>query len=179
LIIKSQSSKPLCLAIKNKNLLFTPVYLTFIQQKQITMLKVSQILASKAQNAVYTVSPTQMVIEALELMSERNIGAVMVMEHNRLVGIFSERDYARKGILQDRKAKSTPIAAVMTEHVITVGPESGINECMRLMSEKKFRHLPVLEDGRITGLISIGDVVTAIIREQEYRIQSLEQYITS
>jgi len=143
------------------------------------MLKVSQILASKAQNAVYALSPTQMVIEALELMSERNIGAAMVMEKDQLVGIFSERDYARKGILQDRKAKSTTIAEVMTEHVITVGPESSINECMRLMSEKKFRHLPVLEDGRVVGLISIGDVVTAIIREQEYRIQSLEQYITS
>jgi CBS domain-containing protein len=143
------------------------------------MLKVRQILDSKVQNAVYALSPTQMVIEALELMAERNIGAVMVMEQERLVGIFSERDYARKGILKDRKAKSTPIDAVMTTHVITVGPDSSIEECMRLMSEKKFRHLPVLEDGRIVGLISISDVVTAIIREQEDRIQSLEQYITS
>jgi CBS domain-containing protein len=143
------------------------------------MLKVSQILASKPQNAVYAVSPEQMVIEALELMSERNIGAVMVMDHNRLVGIFSERDYARKGILQDRKAKSTPISAVMTTHVISVGTASSLGECMRLMSEKRFRHLPVVEDGRVVGLISISDVVTAIIREQEDRIQSLEQYITS
>ncbi len=143
------------------------------------MLKVRQILDSKVQNAVYALSPTQMVIEAHELMAERNIGAVMVMEQERLVGIFSERDYARKGILKDRKAKSTPIDAVMTTHVITVGPDSSIEECMRLMSEKKFRHLPVLEEGRIVGLISISDVVTAIIREQEDRIQSLEQYITS
>jgi len=143
------------------------------------MLKVSQVLASKTPNAVYALKPTQMVIEALELMSERNIGTVMVMENDRLMGIFSERDYARKGILKDRKAESTPIDAVMTAHVITVGPDSSIEECMRLMSEKKFRHLPVLEDGQVLGLISIGDVVTAIIREQGDRIQSLEQYITS
>lgn len=143
------------------------------------MLKVSQILTSKAQNAVFAVAPTQMVIEALELMAARNIGAVMVMEGERLVGIFSERDYARKGIIQDRKAKSTPVSEVMTANVFTVNPEASIEDCMQLMSEKKFRHLPVLQGSDVMGLISIGDVVTAIIREQQYRIQSLEQYITS
>lgn len=143
------------------------------------MLKVSQILASKTQNAVYSVTPTQMVIEALELMAARNIGAVMVMEGERLVGIFSERDYARKGIIQDRKAKSTPVSEVMTANVFTVSPEASIEDCMQLMSEKKFRHLPILDGARVVGLISIGDVVTAIMREQEFRIQSLEQYITS
>ncbi|MBC7775955.1 MAG: CBS domain-containing protein [Phycisphaerae bacterium] len=143
------------------------------------MLKVSQILASKAKNAVFAVSPTQMVIEALELMSARNIGAVMVMEGERLVGIFSERDYARKGIIQDRKAKSTPLSEVMTVNVFTVNPEASIEDCMQLMSEKKFRHLPVLNGSDVVGLISISDVVAAIISEQEYRIQSLEQYITS
>ncbi len=143
------------------------------------MLKVSKILAAKSQGAVYAVAPTQMVIEALEVMAARNIGVVMVMENERLVGIFSERDYARKGILKDRKAKSTPISEVMTSHVITVSPQSSIEECMRLMSEKKFRHLPVLEDNLVVGLISIGDVVTAIIHDQKDRIQSLEQYITS
>jgi len=143
------------------------------------MLKVSQILASKAKNAVYAVAPTQMVIEALELMSARNIGAVMVMEGERLVGIFSERDYARKGILQDRKAKSTPVSEVMTSNVFTVNPESSIEDCMLLMSERKFRHLPVLHGSDVLGLISIGDVVTAIMQEQQYRIQRLEQYITS
>jgi len=143
------------------------------------MLKVSQILASKAKNAVYAVAPTQMVIEELELMASHNIGAVMVMEGERLVGIFSERDYARKGIIQDRKAKSTPVSEVMTANVFTVNPEASIEECMQLMSERKFRHLPVLHGSDVVGLISISDVVTAIIQEQQYRIQSLEQYITS
>ena len=143
------------------------------------MLKVSKILADKSANAVYSIAPNQMVIEALELMAAHNIGAVMVMEDFRLVGIFSERDYARKGILQDRKAKSTPISEVMTAQVITVDPQTSIESCMRLMSEKKFRHLPVLEGSRVVGLISIGDVVTAIIHDQKDRIQSLEDYITS
>ncbi len=143
------------------------------------MLKVSKILADKSANAVYSIAPNQMVIEALELMAAHNIGAVMVMEDFRLVGIFSERDYARKGILQDRKAKSTPISEVMTAQVITVDPKTSIESCMRLMSEKKFRHLPVLEGSRVVGLISIGDVVTAIIHDQKDRIQSLEDYITS
>ncbi len=143
------------------------------------MLKVNQILGSKAQNAVYAVTPSQMVIEALELMAARNIGAVMVIENDRLVGIFSERDYARKGIIQDRKAKSTPVSEVMTANVFTVSPEDSIEDCMQLMSEKKFRHLPVLEGSTVAGLISISDVVTAIIGEQQFRIQSLEQYIMS
>lgn len=143
------------------------------------MLNVRQILATKAQNAVHSIAPSQMVFEALELMAARNIGAVLVMEGERLVGIFSERDYARKGILQDRKAKTTPVSEVMTANVFTVGSQASIEDCMQLMSEKKFRHLPVLDDGRVVGLISIGDVVTAIIREQRDRIQSLEQYITS
>lgn len=143
------------------------------------MLKVSQIIASKTKNAVYAVAPTQMVIEALELMSAHNIGAVMVMEGERLVGIFSERDYARKGIIQDRTAKSTSVSEVMTANVFTVNPESSIEDCMQLMSERKFRHLPVLMGSDVVGLISISDVVTAIIQEQQYRIQILEQYITS
>lgn len=143
------------------------------------MLKVSQILSNKPQNAVYSVNPNQMVIEALELMAARNIGAVMVVENEKLVGIFSERDYARKGILQDRKAKSTSVSEVMTPNVFTVTPESSIDDCMQLMSKKKFRHLPVLEGSKVVGLISISDVVSAIIREQEFRIQSLEQYISS
>lgn len=143
------------------------------------MLKVNQILSRKPQNAVYAVAPNQMVIEALELMAARNIGAVMVMENEHLVGIFSERDYARKGIIQDRKAKSTPISEVMTANVFTVGPQSSIEDCMQLMSEGKFRHLPVLDGSRVVGLISISDVVTAIIHDQKDRIQSLEQYIRS
>ncbi len=103
----------------------------------------------------------------------------MVLEGGRLVGIFSERDYARKGIIQGRKAKSTPVSEVMTAHVITVGPEDSIEACMQLMSEKKIRHLPVIDETVVIGIISIGDVVTAIIHDQKDRIQSLEQYIAS
>jgi CBS domain-containing protein len=143
------------------------------------MLKVSQILANKVHNKVYSIRPTQMVIEALEYMATYNIGALMVIEGDRLVGIFSERDYARKGILQNRKAKSTPVNEVMTANVFTVSPQSSIEDCMELMSEKKFRHLPVLEGSKVVGLISISDVVTEIIEEQAFRIQSLEQYIAS
>jgi len=112
-------------------------------------------------------------------MSEKNIGSVLVMDDERLVGIFSERDYARKGILQGRKAKSTPVAEVMTSEVITVSPEMSIEDCMRLFNDKRIRHLPVVEGGRVIGLLSIGDIVHAIIREQSVHIQFLEQYISN
>jgi CBS domain-containing protein len=141
------------------------------------MLTVKQLLASKPQNAVYAVRPDHYVIDALELMATRNIGAVMVMSGEQLVGIFSERDYARKGILQDRKAKSTAVSEVMTPNVFTVHLGQNIEDCMRLMSEKKIRHLPVLDEGAVIGLLSVGDIVTAIMNEQKNRIESLEQYI--
>jgi len=143
------------------------------------MLKVREILSAKSINAVYAVTPSQMVIEALDLMTSRNIGAVMVLENNRLMGIFSERDYARKGILKDRKAISTPISEVMTANVFTVTPSDNLEDCMQLMTDKKIRHLPVLDDGKVIGLVSIGDVVMAIIREQSEHIQNLELYITT
>lgn len=117
-------------------------------------------------------------MDALEVMAEHNIGVVLVMENNKLKGIFSERDYARKGIIQGRKAKSTPVSEVMTADVITVAPENSLDTCMQLMSQKKFRHLPVMDDDAVVGILSIGDLVKTIIREQEARIQSLEQYIT-
>jgi CBS domain-containing protein len=142
------------------------------------MLNVRQILAGKSLNTPYYVHPDQTVLEALELMSMYNIGVVLVMESDRLVGIFSERDYARKGIIQGRKAGSTPVSAVMTADVVTVSPGESIDTCMQLMSQKKFRHLPVMEQSQVVGVVSISDIVTAIIREQESRIQSLEQYIT-
>ena len=139
---------------------------------------VSQLLAEKTASAVYAVRPNQMVIEALELMASRQVGAVMVIEEDKLVGIFSERDYARKGILAGRKAKSTPVTEVMTSNVFVVSPEQSIEDCMKMMSEKHFRHLPVLENDRVIGLVSIGDIVTAMLREQENHIQNLQQYIT-
>ena len=142
------------------------------------MLKVSKILADKSANAVYSIAPNQMVIEALELMAAHNIGAVMVMEDFRLVGIFSERDYARKGILQDRKAKSTPVTEVMTPNVFTVSPSMDIEDCMTLFSEKRIRHLPVVDNQQVIGMLSIGDIVTAIIQAQDQQIKYLEAYIT-
>jgi CBS domain-containing protein len=142
------------------------------------MLTVTQLLTGKPTNQIFAVSPDQMVIEALDLMAEKNIGAVLVMNGPDLIGIFSERDYARKGIRQGRKAKSTPVTEVMTPNVVTVQPSQTIAECMELMSTRHFRHLPVSENGRVLGILSISDIVSAIIREQEGRIQSLEQYIT-
>lgn len=141
------------------------------------MLSVSQLLSGKPTNAVWSLHSEQTVIEALELMAEKNIGAVMVIDDGHLVGIFSERDYARKGIVQGRKAKSTRLLEVMTPGVFVVGPQDRIEDCMKLMSERRIRHLPVVENGRVVGLLSISDLVTAIIREQANRIQSLEQYI--
>ncbi len=139
---------------------------------------VRQLLTEKSTNAVYAVRPDQMVIEALEMMASRRLGAVMVIEDNQLVGIFSERDYARKGIIEGRKAKSTPVTEVMTPNVFIVTPEQSIEDCMKMMSEKRIRHLPVVEDNQVIGLLSIGDIVTAMLREQENHIQNLEQYIT-
>ena len=142
------------------------------------MLTVRQLLAGKPVNAIYSIQPEQMVIEALEMMAEKNIGAVLIMSDNQLIGIFSERDYARKGIIQNRKAKSTPVSDVMTGGVYTITSKQSIEDCMKLMSEKHIRHLPVVDEEQVVGLLSISDIVTAIIGEQKHRIQSLEQYIT-
>lgn len=129
-------------------------------------------------NKTYTVTPEHMVIEALELMAEKNIGAVMVMDGPRLAGIFSERDYARKGIIAGRKAKSTPVSEVMTANVFFVSPEMDIEDCMQLFSDKRIRHLPVVDHGVVVGMLSIGDIVTAIMNEQKSHINFLEQYIS-
>lgn len=141
------------------------------------MISVKQLLEGKRRNTIFALRPDQMVIDALGLMADKNIGAVMVMDDDHLVGIFSERDYARKGIIQGRKAKSTPIHEVMIDNVITVNPEMNIDDCMQLFINKFIRHLPVIEDERVVGMISIGDVVNAIIQEQGEHIKFLEQYI--
>jgi CBS domain-containing protein len=132
------------------------------------MLTVRQLLAGKPTNHVFTLKPSQPVIEALELMSAKNIGCVMIMEDEELVGI-----------IQGRKAKSTPISEVMTSGVYVVSTHDDIDDCMKLMSSKHIRHLPVVEDQKVVGILSISDIVTAIMYEQKNRIQSLEQYITS
>ena len=142
------------------------------------MISVKKLLADKPQSNVWSVSPNTTVIEALFLLAEKNIGAVVVLENEKLVGIFSERDYARKGIVQGRKAKSTPISEVMTPRVFTVTKETDIRECMKLFSEKKFRHLPVMDEDTVIGILSIGDIVNSIMKDQQEHIDFLEQYIT-
>ncbi len=142
------------------------------------MISVQKLLEGKRLNKTFTVTPEHMVIDALALMAEKNIGAVMVMDGPRLAGIFSERDYARKGIIAGRKAKSTPVTEVMTANVFFVSPDMDIEDCMQLFSDKRIRHLPVLDHGLVVGMISIGDVVTAIMNEQKSHINFLEQYIS-
>jgi CBS domain-containing protein len=141
------------------------------------MISVEQLLSSKKINTIYNVHPNQMVIEALELMAEKNIGAVVVLDNTQLVGIFSERDYARKGIIQGRKAKSTPVSEVMTPKVFTIDLSMNINDCLQVMGEKHIRHLPVLSNGQLVGLVSVSDIVNAIMHEQNSHIKHLEQFI--
>lgn len=139
---------------------------------------VSELLDSKG-HRVYSVHPDDSVFRALEVMAEKNIGAVIVLDDDdEMVGIFSERDYARKGVLQGRIARDTSVADVMTSVVATVGPGQSIEDCMEMMTDKRVRHLPVLDDGRLIGIISIGDVVNSIITRQRHMIRQLENYIT-
>jgi CBS domain-containing protein len=142
------------------------------------MISVQQLLNSKPTQNLHSVTTSNMVVDALEIMAANNIGAVVVMEGERLAGIFSERDYVRKGIIKGRKSKSTPITEVMTANVFTVSPDQDINDCMQLFSSKKIRHLPVKQGEKVVGMLSIGDIVNAIIREQSVHIQYLEEFIT-
>ena len=141
-------------------------------------MQVFQVMGNKPVNALYSITQDKTVFEALVLMAEKNIGAVLVLEHNELIGIFSERDYARKVILQGRASRDTLIRDVMTSRVITVETDSEIEECMQIMSDKHIRHLPVNQKGKLVGIISINDIVSAIIREQKDHIKSLESYIS-
>jgi CBS domain-containing protein len=141
------------------------------------MRTVRDILRTKG-SAVWAVAPDDTVYEALTFMAEKNIGAVLVMADNCLAGILSERDYARKVDLLGKQAKATPVREIMTERVVCVRPDETVEECMALMTDKRVRHLPVLEGDRVTGVISIGDVVKSIISEQEFIIEQLEHYIT-
>ncbi|MCX7802642.1 MAG: CBS domain-containing protein [Meiothermus ruber] len=138
---------------------------------------VRQLLLAKG-NKVHAISPEATVFEALERMAAHDVGALMVMKDDQLVGIFSERDYARKIILMGRISKDTRVGEVMTSDLITVTPEATVADCMNLMTDHRIRHLPVLEDGKLVGVISIGDVVKAIITQQEFMIAELESYIT-
>jgi CBS domain-containing protein len=138
---------------------------------------VHQILAQKG-TAYLSIGPEVPVFEALALMAEKNVGALLVCEGERLVGILSERDYARKVVLLGKSSRNTAVREIMSTRVLYVRPEQTVDECMALMTDKRIRHLPVLEAGRIGGIISMGDVVKAVIADQSFAIQQLEQYIT-
>ena len=140
--------------------------------------KVRNILQSK-RSEIISISPDATVYRALEIMYEKNISALVVLEDNKLAGIFTERDYARKVILQGRSSKETKIEEIMTEDLITVSPETSIEECMHLMTNHLIRHLPVTSEQELVGIISIGDVVKYIIDEQKFVIENLEHYIKS
>ena len=141
-----------------------------------TTTTVRQILGAKGAEA-WAVAPEQPVIEALRLMADKNIGAVLVLDGGQPVGIFTERDYARQVILKRKASKDTPVHEVMTTRVVFVRPEQNIEECMALMTDKRCRHLPVLDEGRLAGVLSIGDVVKAVISEKQFIIEQLENYI--
>lgn len=142
------------------------------------MKSVAQILKGKQIQSIHTIAPEDTVLDALRQMAEKNVGALPVTDvDGRLVGIVSERDYARKVVLQGRSSIGTPVSAIMTSAVITVDPRQDIKECMQLMTERHLRHLPVIEEGRLFGLLSIGDLVKEINAEQESLIQHLEGYI--
>lgn len=128
-------------------------------------------------NQIYSIPPTGTVFDALKLMAEKNLGGVLVMDGDKLVGIFTERDYARKLILLGRASKDTPITEVMTAQVRTVHSNTEIDECMTMMTQKTIRHLPVVENGKVIGLVSIGDVVKLLIEEQKGIIEHLKGYI--
>ncbi len=138
---------------------------------------VSQLLAAKGHD-IWSVPPASTVFAALQLMAEKRVGALLVLDEGSLVGVFSERDYARKVILKDKSSKDTQVADIMSSKVVTVRPDQSIEECMSLMTEKRVRHLPVMDSENLVGMISIGDAVKAVIAEQEEVIEQLEHYIS-
>ena len=142
------------------------------------MKSVAHILKSKADAGVHSIAPTASVYDALKLMAEKNIGALLVMEGADIVGIVTERDYARKIALLGRSSPQTRVSEVMTVAVMFVDPNQTSDHCMALMTEHRLRHLPVVDGGKLIGLISIGDLVKDIISEQQFIIEQLEHYIT-
>ena len=142
------------------------------------MLRIKYLLALKG-STVWSVPPHTVVLEAIRLMADKHIGAVLVVRDSELVGIVSERDYARKVILNGRSSAELPVSEIMSSPVTTVSPEDTVHRCMEICTEKRIRHLPVVEKHRLVGIVSIGDLVKAVIEEQQQTIDHLERYIAS
>lgn len=138
---------------------------------------VKQILDSKG-NDIWSLRPDNSVLDAVKLMAEKEVGALLIMEGARLVGIVSERDYARKVILKGRSSEDTRVADIMTANVLYVHPDETVDDCMALMTEKRIRHLPIVEKEQVIGVLSLGDLVKAVIAEQKFMIDQLEHYIS-
>jgi len=141
------------------------------------MTTVQRLLQHKG-HTVWSIPPDASVFEAVQLMADKRVGALMVVDRNELVGVISERDYAREIVLKDRVSRDTPVSAIMTQRVLYVRPQQTLEECMALMTEKHLRHLPVLDSGRLVGVVSMRDVVKDLIAEKEFLIEQLENYIT-
>jgi len=140
---------------------------------------IQQLLDNKTEgNQLHSVNPDTLVYDAIKLMSEVQVGALVVLDNNKLVGIISERDYTRKIILQNRSSRDTPVHDIMTENVLTVSPDQSMEECMVLMSKNHIRHMPVVEGDRVIGVVSVMDVMKNIISEKEFIISQLENYIS-
>ncbi len=142
------------------------------------MSQVKHLLQDKG-STIFSVTPEAPVLEAIKQMAECRVGALLVMSGAKLVGVVSERDYARKVILQGKSSSQTPVSDIMTPDPLTVGPDTDVFDCMRRCTNSRVRHLPVVEDGKVVGVISIGDLVKAVIDAQAEQIEHLERYITS
>ena len=141
------------------------------------MRTVRQLLAEKPAE-VFAVAPEAPVVEAIRLMADKSVGALLVLRGDALSGIVSERDYARKVVLQGRSSADTPVSAIMTAQVLTVGPDTSVPACMRLVAGHRMRRLPVVEAGRVVGVVSIGDLVKAVMADQQEQLEQLQRYIT-
>jgi len=141
------------------------------------MVSVKQLLGRKG-HEVWTVDAEEPVLEAIQMMADRHVGALPVTRGGELVGVISERDYARKVILLGRSSAETPVWQIMSSPVVTVTPDQDVRECMQLMTQQRIRHLPVMQDGRMIGVISIGDLVRVVIEEQDHTIEQLERFIS-
>jgi CBS domain-containing protein len=142
----------------------------------VRMETVNQLLKVKG-GQIFSLAPTDSVLRAIEIMATRHVGALLVMSQDRLLGIISERDYARKVILKNRSSHDTPVGDIMTANPVTVSSDATVHHCMEVMTEGRFRHLPVVDKGRVVGILSIGDLVKAVIEDQSQKIEQLERYI--